>query len=129
MRFGHVSYASMSPFARDLHVSLQSCSVAALTHDISWVGSVTIGGLPPRRLPLRRLAQLGRPDVVRIPLKLGCGCNPRLLREELGADIRLEGIFKVGPDSEVPDDGIAARHFTKYTCSTAVNAELLALDI
>ena len=66
---------------------------------------------------------------MRIPLKLGCGCNPRLLREELGADIRLEGIFEVGPDSEFPNDGIAARHFTKYRCSFAIHAELLALDV
>ena len=64
------------------------------------------------------------------PLKLGCGCNPRLRCAELGADIRLEGIFEVGSDSEFPDDGIAAaRHFTKYRCSFAVHAELLALDV
>ncbi len=80
------------------------------------------------------LRSLGGPTLCALagPLKLGCGCNPRLLRAELGADImiRLEGIFKVGPDSEVPHDGIAAaRNVTKYRCYFAVNAELLALDV
>jgi hypothetical protein len=76
------------------------------------------------------LRSLGGPTLCERPLKLGCGCNPRLLCAELGADIRLEGIFEVGSDSEFPDDGIAAaRHFTKYRCSFAVHAELLALDV
>ena len=130
MRFGHVSYESMSPFARDMHVSLKSCSVAALTRDISSVGSLTIGASPSSSSPPACAAWEARRCAQALSNSVAEPCNLRLLCAELGADIRLVGKFEVWPDSEVPDDGIAAaRHFTKYRCSFAVDAELLALDV
>jgi hypothetical protein len=104
-------------------VSLKSCSVAALARDISSVGSLTIGASP---------SSSSSPPACAAWEARRCALSNSVAAATLDSSVpslRLEGIFKVGPDSEVPDDGIAARHSTSYTCSTAVNAELLALDV